>query len=403
MARGTAIFMLCLLITVSLCPGFASAAGELYVLNYIGNDGTIYGSEYVYGGTSVTVKDASDMNVRHRGYSFVEWTSNINGSGIAYAAGDTITVNNHLNLYAQWMSGTVSSPVPENDNAVEGDNTPLQADSVNETMYGWLLLFLCVCIIVGLLIRRGVSRRHSERRNCYLAQFGDRQWCSIEQLASGIGKSKRYAKKDIAKMIRRGFFPGARLMNEIHCLILSEQGYEEYLTAKQSEAAFEHEQRQQREAEEKIAQETEQERTLRLTIEQGYQYIHVMSVTAEALAEQEITTRIREITQITEGILIHIEKHPGQVSQIRRFVKYYLPMTLKFIDTYKEFDSKLADGSNITTSKQEIANALDLVYASYKKLLDGLYKNISMDISADISVLEVLLAQEGLMKEAWHG
>ena len=40
--------------------------------------------------------------------------------------------------------------------------------------------------------------------------------------------------------------------------------------------------------------------------------------------------------------------------------------------------------------------ALDMLNIAFEKLLDGLFRDTAWDVSADISVLQTMLAQEGL-------
>jgi len=262
-----------------------------------------------------------------------------------------------------------------------------------------LIVILCICASMVSILRGCILRSRVNRYYSYTAQFGSRRWCSVEELATGVKKSERYVESDISKMIWLGYFPGARLVKEHRCLILNEDGYKDYQAAKQEAAAREREDEHQRKADEKTARETEQEREIRLTIEQGGKYVHEINIAAEILSDQEVSAKLKELEGITKRIFAHIEKHSEQIPKISRFMDYYLPTTIKLIDAYTELDNNSVEGKNMASSKKEITGALDLINTSFSKLLDGLYENISMDISTDISVLEVLLAQEGLTKE----
>ena len=96
--------------------------------------------------------------------------------------------------------------------------------------------------------------------------------------------------------------------------------------------------------------------------------------------------------------------HPEQLSQLRRFIDYYMPTTDKLVTAYKEFDTQPIQGDNIKAAKQEIAKALDTINDAYEKLYDSMYAEAAMDVASDISVLQTLLAQEGLTKDEFnHG
>ena len=72
---------------------------------------------------------------------------------------------------------------------------------------------------------------------------------------------------------------------------------------------------------------------------------------------------------------------------------------MKLVRTYQEFDAQPVQGENITKAKVEIEKTMDTINDAFEKLFDSLFADIAMDVSADISVLQALLAQEGLTKD----
>jgi 5-bromo-4-chloroindolyl phosphate hydrolysis protein len=91
-----------------------------------------------------------------------------------------------------------------------------------------------------------------------------------------------------------------------------------------------------------------------------------------------------------------VEEHPEQLSEIEKFMEYYLPTTLKLVTAYKEFDLQPVQGENIRSAKIEIEATLNTINHAFEILLDSLFEDVAMDITTDISVLETILAQEGL-------
>lgn len=82
--------------------------------------------------------------------------------------------------------------------------------------------------------------------------------------------------------------------------------------------------------------------------------------------------------------------------QIRRFQDYYLPTTIKLLNAYDRMDNLGVSGSNIDASKKRVEQMLTTVEKAYDKQLDALFQDEAMDISADVTVLEQMMAQEGL-------
>ena len=54
---------------------------------------------------------------------------------------------------------------------------------------------------------------------------------------------------------------------------------------------------------------------------------------------------------------------------------------------------------SIISSKQEIEKTLDTLNMAFEKLLDELFQDTAWDLSSDISVLNTMLAQEGLTED----
>ncbi len=82
-------------------------------------------------------------------------------------------------------------------------------------------------------------------------------------------------------------------------------------------------------------------------------------------------------------------------------MEYYLPMTIKLLKAYEELDGQPVQGENIVNSKKEIEDTLDTLNTAYEKILDNLFQDTAWDVSSDISVLQTLLAQEGLMDDGF--
>ena len=101
---------------------------------------------------------------------------------------------------------------------------------------------------------------------------------------------------------------------------------------------------------------------------------------------------------VVRKIFKRVEQHPENVNDLRKFMKYYLPTTIKLLRAYEELDQQEVQGENMINSKKEIEKTLDTLNIAFEKLLDDLFQETAWDVSSDISVLESMLAQEGLTK-----
>ena len=106
-----------------------------------------------------------------------------------------------------------------------------------------------------------------------------------------------------------------------------------------------------------------------------------------------------ETRWIVEKIFERAQKHPEIIPDLNRLMDYYLPMTVKLLNAYEEMDSQPVQGENITSSKKEIEETIDTLNVAFEKLLDSIFEDTAMDVSSDISVLNTVLAQEGLTED----
>lgn len=116
----------------------------------------------------------------------------------------------------------------------------------------------------------------------------------------------------------------------------------------------------------------------------------------DAIADETISAQIDQLEDATSKILDHVIAHPEKQPQIRKFLIYYLPTTLKLLNTYDRMGATGVSGENIDGTMAKIETMMDTIVSSFHKQLDALFQDEAMDIASDITVMENLLVQEGL-------
>ena len=99
---------------------------------------------------------------------------------------------------------------------------------------------------------------------------------------------------------------------------------------------------------------------------------------------------------LVDRIFDRVEQKPDSVDDLGKLMDYYLPTTIKLLEAYEDLDAQPVQGENILSSKQEIEKTIDTLNTAFEKLLDDLFQDTAWDVSSDISVLQMMLAQEGL-------
>ncbi len=116
----------------------------------------------------------------------------------------------------------------------------------------------------------------------------------------------------------------------------------------------------------------------------------------DAIVDEKISSQIDHLEEATRKIVDQVVEDPKKLPQIRRFMNYYLPTTLKILNAYDRMDSTGISGDNIDSTKERVEQLMDTLVHAFDKQLDSLFGAEALDISTDITVLENMLAREGL-------
>ena len=116
----------------------------------------------------------------------------------------------------------------------------------------------------------------------------------------------------------------------------------------------------------------------------------------DSIEDPVLSQQIDHIEATTGKIFRYVMDHPDQKSQIRRFLNYYLPTTLKLLNAYDRLDEAGISGINIDGAKGRISDVVRAIVDGFDRQLDALYQGEVMDINAEIKVLQSLLTGDGL-------
>ncbi len=260
---------------------------------------------------------------------------------------------------------------------------------------GMLAIFTLGGIILG---SRGTALLGRIKRfKAYIRQMEGKEYCEIKELAESSKKSVKYAVKDIERMIQKGWFKQGHLDRQKTCLIVSNDAYIQYtdLMMRMEEQKKEEELARERRASKKQALDPQ----VQEVIQAGDEYVRKIRECNDAILGEEISAKISRIEMLVDRIFDRVEQNPDCIPDVRRLMEYYLPTTVKLLEAYEELDAQPVQGENILSSKGEIENTLDTLNIAFEKLLDSLFQDAAWDVSADISVLNTMLAQEGLTRD----
>ncbi len=231
------------------------------------------------------------------------------------------------------------------------------------------------------------------RFKAYRKTLGTNTHCTLEKLGRSVGKSRKQVCRDVKKMIDDGLFLEGHLDHEQSSLIVSNETYKHY---EQSRKAFAERKR--------LEAQSKQQAPLRVNpvqevLDRGNAFIAQIRQCNDEIPGEEISQKISRMELIVQRIFERAKAHPEIVPDLKKLMDYYLPMTVKLLRAYADMDAQPVQGETILASKREIEGTLDTLNLAFEKLLDSVFKDTALDVSSDISVLQTLLAQEGLTED----
>ena len=135
---------------------------------------------------------------------------------------------------------------------------------------------------------------------------------------------------------------------------------------------------------------------LQSVIYQGKRAIADIRRLNDEIPDERISAQIDLIERLPAQIFDCVRKNPKKLSQIRQFLNYYLPTTIKLMEQYVTLQNQSLKTENITEGMQKIEDLLDKVIIAFQRQLDALFEADVVDITADIRVMEQMMASEGL-------
>ena len=206
--------------------------------------------------------------------------------------------------------------------------------------YGWYsymaeyMLSECGFLAGGIAMFAAGQRmkRRSARIARYLAVMGERGYISVEELCTVTGKSRKKVEGDLEFMVE------------------ANEGYAGALRAIRS--------------------------------------------ANDRIADAVLSEKIDHLETVAGKIFREVEQHPEKQQQAATFLNYYLPTTLKLLDSYAKFEEAGIEGENLSRAQERIEETMDALIKGFDKQLDDLYRNEAMDIDSDIRVMENMLRRD---------
>lgn len=136
-------------------------------------------------------------------------------------------------------------------------------------------------------------------------------------------------------------------------------------------------------------------------IRKGKEMIHQIRSENDAIPDAHLTYQMDQLERVCTQIFRTISDKPDKAPEIRKFMNYYLPTTLKMLSSYHTMQDRGVSYGDMQEAQKTLVKGLDMILTACQKQLDTLYKDTMLDVSTDIDVLEKMLERDGFKDSAF--
>ena len=265
-------------------------------------------------------------------------------------------------------------------------------------------------------IRNETTRKRYQMYRRYASAIADRDTVSIRGLAAEMGRSNGDVLSDLQAMIDAGMIGGNAYIDRSHMTLYMDASARETVETEfvspvvnvfvnadnraQTVAEAKAKQAQkvvdEKPAEPKRASEPKKSAIENENFEAKLREIRQLN---DEIEDHAVSDRIDRIGELTASIFRVVREKPEHAEEVRKFMDYYLPTTLKLLKSYSLMEKQSYQGENIQASRKKIEAVLDTLIHAFEQQQDRLFKTEALDVETDISVLETMMASDGLIGE----
>ena len=261
------------------------------------------------------------------------------------------------------------------------------------------ILLIVSLTVAGFGVKRmGIGRRFAHYHPVLLR--GSR---AVGELAKTLGISKRRVRKELQEMIDQGWLGEGAYLDRGRDLLVCGQllgaAYAPPAGSRPSHMPKEEEEPPRRSRGNDARVQSGGAAASQRALSKEEETLRKIRLNSLRIQNEQMSAQIERIELLTKKIFRCVDERPEKEKELRSFMSYYLPQTLKILDTYARMEEQGVDGENIVTAKRQIEELMDKLVESYEKQLDRLFAGDVLDITTDIAVMKAMLARDGLAED----
>lgn len=112
-----------------------------------------------------------------------------------------------------------------------------------------------------------------------------------------------------------------------------------------------------------------------------------------------ISDNIDSICNTSDEIIETVRKNPKKITQIRRFIDYYLPFTVDILEQYNTIEDRKLTSTKSKDFMKKTEELISRVNEACDEQLNNLYEGEIINTNASIKVFEDMLKSDGLVDD----
>lgn len=270
----------------------------------------------------------------------------------------------------------------------------------------FVLALLGTIIVPTILWKRGAYlKKLSNNYVRFLRELGTNTMIPIRDLASGVNQSEKETISDLVHMMKNGYFKQARIVEDGKFFILDIPTFKIYKQKLSELPSYQNKSINNREIEEDevelSAEDINKQRAMEI-IEESLRNLDELSRLKKDIKDGDFRDNIGRLMTNASDILKIIDKYPDKAYGLGKFSTYYLPTSIKLVDSYKDFEMLGLDDDGFTKSRKDINKSIKDIGDAFANIKSELLEDRTMDVKTEIDTISLLLNQEGYLGDDWR-
>lgn len=272
--------------------------------------------------------------------------------------------------------------------------------------YGLLDLILQILIIgLGIVVPffswriANNNKRLAINYDRFKRELSNSTIISIKDLASAVSQTEEATIKDLLYMMKQNYFKQARIVENDSIFILDIPTFKLYKDKLNSFPSSDKDELNDTFTNQSIYEINKQQ--AEDIIKNGDEILQKMNLSSSNIRDLSFKTDLAELFKNITDILNIVKRYPDKALSLNKFNDYYMPTSLKLIETFEEFELMNTDDKKIHNSMEEIKKSIKTIAEAFDNIKVDLLSYKAMDVKTDIDTINLIFKQEGLLEKDW--